>query len=96
MPQPPEPSHLFDAFLPKWSEVKQTVDRARAASAPGPNSVPYRVYKSCPRLLKLLWRLIRVVWKTQAIPSEWNKAVTIFITKEKDFQSINQLARANP
>lgn len=33
--------------------------------------------------------IIRLVRKTQVIPSEWNKAVTIFIPKEKDSQSVN-------
>ena len=67
------------------------VDKARSASAPGLNGVPYRVYKSCPIVLKLLWKLMRVAWKTQAIPSEWTKAVfSTFIPKEQDSRKINQ------
>lgn len=53
--------------------------KARSASAPGLNGGPYRVYKSCPMVQKLLWNLMRVTWKTQTIPSEWPEAVTAFI-----------------
>ncbi len=40
---------------------------------------------------KLLWRLMRVAWETQVIPSPWSRAVTAFIPKEKDSCNINQL-----
>lgn len=36
VPHPPEPCTHFDTSPPKWPEVKQVVERARAASAPGP------------------------------------------------------------
>lgn len=68
VPRPPEPTSPFDISPPKWSEVKHMVERARAASAPGLNAVPYKVYKNCPRTLKLLWRLMCSAWKTQSIP----------------------------
>ena len=48
---------------PSWKEVKQVVMKARSSSAPGPNGIPYKVYKKCPLLLKRLWSLLRVVWK---------------------------------
>lgn len=67
VPRPPEPSTQFDTTPPKWLEVKQVVERARAASAAGPNGVPYRVYKNCPMVLKLLWKLMGVAWKSKAI-----------------------------
>lgn len=33
VPRPPEPSSLFDTGPPKWTEVRQVVEQARAASA---------------------------------------------------------------
>lgn len=80
----------FDMTPPKWAEIKLVVDRARSASAPGLNGVPYRVYKRCPMVLKLLWKLMRVSWKAQNIPSEWSRAVTTFIPKEQNSCNINQ------
>lgn len=54
--------------LPTWAlltvsyhfpqTVKQVVERERATSVPGPNCIPCKVDKSCPRLLKLLWKLM--------------------------------------
>ena len=44
-----------------FGEVKDVVKKARTASAPGPNAIPYKVYKMCPLLLRRLWRLSKVV-----------------------------------
>ncbi|KAK0148173.1 hypothetical protein N1851_012107 [Merluccius polli] len=46
--QPPE--YQLDTRPPTWSEVENTVKRARTASAPRPNGVPYRLYKNTPDL----------------------------------------------
>ena len=86
VPRPPEPSTEFDTSPPRWAEVKQAIERARAASAPGPNGVPYKVFKNCPGLLKALWRLMVAVWKAESIPPSWCKAVTTFIPKPQSVQ----------
>ncbi len=54
------------------------VRKARAASAPGPGVQRY------------LWNLLRVAWKNQVIPSEWRRAVTVFIPKETNSTTISQ------
>lgn len=41
-------------------------------------------------VLNLLWKLMRAAWKTQAILSEWCRAVTTFSPKEQDSCNINQ------
>ncbi|XP_035665189.1 uncharacterized protein LOC118408481 [Branchiostoma floridae] len=74
VPRPPEPSIPMDISQPKWSELSAAVRRARAAAAPGPNGVPYRVYKMCPKTLYLLWKLMRVAWRKQCIPVSWRRA----------------------
>ncbi|XP_052280752.1 uncharacterized protein LOC127878274 [Dreissena polymorpha] len=58
-----EPEKQLNATEPTLGEVKEAVKKARAASAPGPNAIPYKVYKMCPLLLKRLWRLLKVVWR---------------------------------
>ncbi len=90
VPRPAPPAFLFDAALPKLSEVADVVRRARAASAPGPNGIPYKLYKYCPGLLRHLWNLLRVAWKNQVIPSDWQRAVTVFIPKEQNSTTISQ------
>ncbi len=75
---------------PKLSEVRQIVKKARSSSAPGPNGVPYKLYKNCPKVLEVLWHLSRTAWKKQLIPSEWQRAVAVFIPKEANSKDIGQ------
>lgn len=37
------------------------------------------MYKYCSGVVKHLWKLLSEVWKRQIIPSEWKRAITIFI-----------------
>ena len=46
--------------------------KVRSAAAPGPNGVPYKVYKKCEKLRKYLWRLLKVVWRKGEVPASWN------------------------
>lgn len=73
---------------PKLSEVRHVVEKARPSSAPGPNGVPYKLYKNCPKVLELLWYLMRTAWEKQRIPSEWQRAVVVFIPKEVNSKDI--------
>ncbi|KAJ8414647.1 hypothetical protein AAFF_G00038490 [Aldrovandia affinis] len=86
--QPPE--FNLDTGPPKWKELENAVQRARAASAPGPNGVPYKLYKNTPDVLRFLWRLMRVVWQKKIIPKAWRRAGGVLIPKEKDASDISQ------
>ena len=68
MPPIPQPDYQLDDSPPRWSEVEEAVRKARAASAPGPNGVPYRLYKNSPNVLGFLWRQMKVTWTKQTIP----------------------------
>ena len=57
----PEPVIPMDTKEPTWKEIVDIVKKSRSASAPGQNGIPYKVYKNCPRILKHLWRLLKVV-----------------------------------
>ena len=63
-----ELSSQCDDSPPRWKEVQEVIKRAKASSAPGPNGVPYRLYKSTPDVLRFLWKLMRIVWNKQSIP----------------------------
>lgn len=67
MPPLPSPHYQLDISPPKWSEVVETVHCTRAASSPGPNGVPYRLYKNTPDVLWVLWKLMTMVWQKQSI-----------------------------
>ncbi|XDV11573.1 hypothetical protein PO909_000474, partial [Leuciscus waleckii] len=94
--QPPE--HQLEVRPPTWSEVESTVKRARTASAPGPNGVPYRLYKNAPGVLKYLWKLMKVAWEKGIIPKAWRRAPhEILWTAFKFFQvpeGITRLVKA--
>ena len=66
------------------------VKKARAASAPGPNGVPYKVYKNCQRLTRHLWKLIRVIWRRGRLADSWYKAEGCFIPKEENSEGLKQ------
>lgn len=57
----------------------QAVKKARSAFAPGPNGVPYSVYKNCPRVLKIFGKYIRFTWDKQIIPKAWRRVVGVLI-----------------
>ncbi|XP_078458809.1 uncharacterized protein LOC144723905 [Lampetra planeri] len=85
--EPPE--HHIETSPPTWKEVENTVRRARTASAPGPNEVPYKVYKNAPDVLRFLWRLMRTAWQKKIIPKVWRRAGGVLIPKEKDAVNIS-------
>ena len=75
---------------PTFSEVQVVVRKARSSSAPGPNGIPYKVYKMCPNLLRILWSLLRVIWRKEKVPDCWRQAEGIFTPTEKDSKDISQ------
>ncbi|XP_052217978.1 uncharacterized protein LOC127835582 [Dreissena polymorpha] len=85
-----EPEKQLNATEPTLGEVKEAVKKARAASAPGPNAIPYKVYKMCPLLLKRLWSLLKVVWRKGDVPEAWKEAEGIFTPKERNSKTVNQ------
>lgn len=90
MPPLPEPGHSCETFPPKLSEVERAVKKARAGSAPGPNGVPYLVYKRAPGVTRVLWRLMKVVWRNRQVPKAWRRAGGIMIPKERESKEIGQ------
>merc|ERR1711942_4001 len=50
-----EPFFEFNDSPPSWGEFNKHLRKTRSKSAPGPNGVPYIVYKRCPGLARLLF-----------------------------------------
>ena len=90
MPPLGEIESQMDVVPPRWKEVEAVVRKAKASSAPGPNGVPYRVYKNAPGVLRFLWKLFKVVWHKQSIPTAWCRAGGVLIPKEKESVRIDQ------
>lgn len=90
IPVVPLPTTLLNLAAPSYEEIKKIVKKARNRSAPGPNGIPYVLYKRCPRLLKALHTLIEAAWVAGRIDIEWKKAEGVYIPKEKDSRDISQ------
>lgn len=87
---PDEPEAAFDMSEPKLQEVRNIIKRARAKSAPGPDQVPYKVYKNCPKLTRRLWKYLKVVWRKGKLVDEWMSAEGCFIPKEENSSTLSQ------
>ncbi|XP_076113419.1 uncharacterized protein LOC143081070 [Mytilus galloprovincialis] len=87
---PEEPKEQFDESDLKFQEVQDVVRKARAGSAPGPNGISYRVYKNCPRLIRRLWKLLKVIWRRRKMTELWYKAEGCFIPKEENSWKVEQ------
>ncbi|GFO24927.1 reverse transcriptase [Plakobranchus ocellatus] len=87
---PAAPGIKLDSKPPSLQEVIAVVNKARAKSVPGPNGVPYLLYKRCPNVLKKLHKILRSAWKNIKISKEWMTAEGMYIPKEQDSKGINQ------
>ena len=84
------PSKDLDASEPSWKEMMEVIKRARTSSAPGPNGLPYKIYKKCPQLQRRLWKLFRKIWSKGSIPESWKVAEGCFVPKEEGSSTISQ------
>lgn len=87
---PPEPEVQMDMSELQLNEVREVVCKARACSAPGPSGTTYKVYKNCPRLLRRLWKILRVFWRKGKIPDQWRVAEGVWIPKEENSTQLDQ------
>ena len=85
-----EPEVEFDDEPPSWSEFSKRLRKTRNKSAPGPNGIPYVVYKKCPGVAKLLWGYLKGMWKKNKVSKEWRKAEGVFIPKEEGAEEIGK------
>ena len=76
-----EPKVEFNNSPPSFNEFMKRLRKTRAKSAPGPNGVPYIVYKRCPKVARQLWLYLKGMWKKNAISENWRTAEGILIPK---------------
>ncbi|XP_075304756.1 retrovirus-related Pol polyprotein from type-1 retrotransposable element R2 [Odontesthes bonariensis] len=86
----PAPTSAFNIKEPTLKEVEEVIKAARSNSTPGPSGVPYVVYKRCPRLLKRLWTILRVIWRRGKVAQQWRHAEGVWIPKEESSITIEQ------
>ena len=85
-----EPQEDFNDKPPYFNKFSQKLARTRSKSAPGPNGVPYLVYKRCQNVAKLLWGYLRELWRKNTISNSWREAEGIFIPKEDGAKTVEK------
>ena len=84
------PGEEFNSKSPSLKEINSVVQKARAKSAPGPNGVPYLLYKTCPNVLKRLHKILRGAWSNLKISEQWMSTDGVYIPKEQNSTELNQ------
>ena len=90
---PPRPSHPFTVTAPPAAVFENYIKSRRNKSSPGPDGIPYVIYKKCPSIRKLLIRLLQCIWSKGQIPYFEKLALKILLPKTtstaiKDFRDI--------
>ena len=75
--------YLFPKQTPSFEEFGNCVRQAWNGSAPGPNGIPYVVWKYCPSLKRRLYTICQKVWSTGKTPSSWSQLQAVIVLFHK-------------
>lgn len=78
----PKVSSSHQLNPPNPDEIAKILKKTGNKSAPGPNGLPYLVYKNCVTLQSYLCRFFKIVWASGNCPSGFGRAVVKLIPKE--------------
>ena len=77
------PQIQFDLDPPTYQQITAVIRKMKASGSPCPlDQLSIICFKRCPYLRTYLTELIRAVWLSGTIPSEWKRACTILIHKK--------------
>ena len=91
----PEPEQSFNMEPPTFREFDQYLRKTRMKSAPGPNGVPYKVYKKCPKVARLLYSYLKEMWKKASVSDSWRRAEGTFLPKENGATTVDKFRTVN-
>ena len=77
----PVVSKSFNTRVFKFKMLSDITLKKRNASRPGLNGIPYKVYKKCPSILKVLFDIMIRVKNSGVVPLKWRISDGIFIPK---------------
>ena len=80
LPTPDLPVFPFKDSPPTADEIKSALRKKRNGAAPGPNGLPYLVYKKVPVLLHHLTLILQEMWPNYGVP-QFGCGVTSLIYK---------------
>ena len=84
LPEVPEPEEKFVMTKLCRADFQEKLKSRRNKSSPGPNGVPYVVYKRCPRITHIVYLLLANLWEEQTVPLQWRFGEAILIPKTDD------------
>ena len=71
----------FDVSPFSFNLFLRLLKRKRNGSKPGPNKIPYKVYKKCPKVASLVFNIMEGVRRAGVIPLRWRVAEGFFLPK---------------
>jgi len=83
-PQAPLPTHTISIQPPSFKTFCAVLQKRRNKSCPGPNGIPYLLYKRCTRLRRLLFRALVQTWTAGCEPAHFGIAYMILLPKSDD------------
>ena len=83
MPSFDEPTYPFDTQPPSYQAITSLIRRMKASTSPCPlDKISIICFKRCPYLRSFITEIIRVIWISGNVPSDWIKASTVLIHKK--------------
>ena len=79
----------FNSKNSKISELFQVVKKKRHVSQLGPNQIPYKVYKKCPRIMNYIFRIIFIAARDKVTPLNWSISDRIMISRVQNPRQSN-------
>ena len=84
LPEVQDPKVSFSMTKLCRAEFDKKLKSRRNKSSPGPNGVPYVVYKRCPRITHIVYLLMANLWQERTVPLQWRFGEAILIPKTED------------
>ena len=84
LPPAKKPDLEFNMGKLNRDEFESKLKSRRNKSSPGPNGVPYVVYKRCPRITNIIFHILSILWDEKVVPLQWQIGEAILIPKTED------------
>ena len=81
LPEAPTKLLGFDERPFSYAHFKRVLQKKRPGSTPGPNRIPYTVYKKCPKIARFLFEVFKDVRRSRVVPLCWRVNDGIMIPK---------------
>ena len=84
LPEAKDPVVKFELMKLNRVEFDAKLKSRRNKSSPGPNGVPYVVYKRCPRITHIVFQILSSLWDRKIVPLQWRFGESVLIPKTED------------